>query len=240
MTVQIVAHGPIIVNHSPTPNRWVGALPFVRYRVAHTSEGLNSLPWLMNPNAQVSYTFYVPRVGPKVYRVVPEGDAAWHAGRVCQPITTPLYSGMNPNREAEGIGFEGFASEPLTDFQIEAWKVLNTVAKPWCSHANLAGCNRTDPGAGNMALLVAALAEEDDVGLTQEERNWLWEAKETGHQAKNAAEETLRIVRGHFKDVPPLTTPLRASGPEQSERGEWIGPGPAPLPKPTATRKKRR
>lgn len=231
-----------VIDYGPTLNRWPGALPLsaVRYRVAHTSEGLSSLGWLMNQDANVSYTFYVPRVGPKAYRIVPKGDAAWHAGITCD-VTTPLWGGGNPNRESEGIGFEGFAREPLTPFQLAAWAVIMADDKPWCGHFELSGCRRTDPGAGNMALLVAALAEEDDdVGLLPDERQWLWEAKEVGHEAKNGIIALRRDLAAVLNIPAAMTAPRRAAL-ERDAKGTWDGDGLEPMaPERTSTKKKRR
>ena len=191
----------------------------LRFRVVHTTQGRNSLGWLLNPVAQVSYTWYVPIEGPDIYRVVPEGDAAWHAGAVCDPITTDLYTGENPNRYSEGVGFEGFAAEPLSPFQLGAWKQINAADPlPWCGHYNLAGCNRTDPGVGNMAALAVALVE-DDMALTPEQATMLVEVHTLSHQMKN-------LLEMHFKT--PVTARHTATR-ESKQRGEWDGPGSEPL-----------
>ena len=217
MTVELVDVGP-------SPNRWIAALD-ARYRVVHTTEGANSLGWLLNPASEVSYGILIPRTGPRILRLMPEGDAPWHAGAVCQPITTPLYDGTNPNRRAEGWAFEGFARERLSDFQLEAWKWLNATRgpKPWTGHFALAGCNRSDPGLANMAALHVAL-EEDTMTLTPDQARQLEEVHVLSHRIKN-------ILEHHFK-TPLMALELEgaAAGPEREQRGEWDGQGAEPVP----------
>lgn len=157
-----------------SPNRWPGALPSVKYGVMHTTQGTSSLGWLRNPASQVSAQYLVPKEGPDIYRLVPDGDAAWHAGLTYEP-RTPLFDGVNPNLRAYGVELEGFAAEPITPFQIEtAVALINRYGVPFCMHADLATGGpyyRSDPGIANFAAIVAA---QEGMGVfTQAQIAWL-------------------------------------------------------------------
>lgn len=147
-----------------SPNRWPGALTQLRYCVLHTTQGTNSLGWLTNPDSMVSATWLVPPNGPDWYRLGELDDAMWHAGFVSDPAT-PLYDGTNPNLEAWGIEFEGFATEPLTGFQIEVAHTLfgSRPDLPLIPHALLATSGpffRSDPGITNYAAILHAVKGE--------------------------------------------------------------------------------
>jgi N-acetyl-anhydromuramyl-L-alanine amidase AmpD len=218
-----------------TPNRWPGALIERRYRVVHTTQGTSSLGWIKNPASGVSYGLLVPRDGPKVYALGDRAvDAFWHAGAVCDPITTLLYDGTNPNRTSDGVAFEGFAAEPLSAFQLEVWAELQRDDPlPWCGHINLAGCNRTDPGAANMAVLAA---ETEVDMLKPDERQALFDLVSLGHGQKNALEALAR----HLGAVAPVAAARRSSGRERDQKGAWEGPGPEPKGTTRPTAKRRR
>lgn len=205
--------------------------------MVHTTEGTNSLGWLLNPASEVSYTMLIPRAGPKIYRLGREGDAHWHAGIVCDPITTALYHGVNPNRESNGYALEGFARDPITAFQLETVVALIVADdKPWIGHVNLAGCNRTDPGAGNMALIAAELALGGDDMLQGDERQALFDLVTLNHEQKN----TLNAIARHL-GVPAmqLAAAAQSSGRESGQKGTWDGPGREPTTAGTrAARKK--
>jgi len=147
-----------------SPNRWPGALTQVRYCVLHTTQGTNSLGWLTNPDSMVSATWLVPQNGPDWYRLGDLNDAMWHAGAVADPVT-PLYDGTNPNLVAWGIEFEGFATEPLTPFQLEVARTLfgPRPELPLIPHASLATHGpffRSDPGITNYAAILLATKGE--------------------------------------------------------------------------------
>lgn len=142
-----------------SPNRWLDSLAF-KYAVLHTTEGTSSLAWLRNPASQVSATLLIPREGPDWWRLVGKTDAAWHAGFVAAPRTA-LYDGVNPNLEAEGYELEGFASQPVTDWQVATVaRIILANGKPFCMHADLATQGtyyRSDPGVENFARISAAV-----------------------------------------------------------------------------------
>ena len=147
-----------------SPNRWPSALKDLRYCVLHTTQGTNSLGWLTNPNSMVSATWLVPPQGPDWYRLGELNDAMWHAGVVSDPVT-PLYDGTNPNVVAWGIEFEGFATEPLTQFQLETARTLlgQRPNLPLVPHAALATSGaffRSDPGITNLAAILLAVKGE--------------------------------------------------------------------------------
>ena len=211
-----------------TPNRWPGAITQRRYRVVHTTEGTSSLSWILNPDSQVSYGLLVPRVGPKVYALGDRSvDAFWHAGAVCEPIVTTLYDGSNPNRQSDGVAFEGFARDPLSPFQLEVWREINRDDPlPWCGHYALAGCNRSDPGLANMAVLAAEIAEGGDLIMQPDERQALFDLVALNHEQKN----TLNAIAKHIGVPTPFVAPARgAAARESDQRGEWEGPGAEPL-----------
>jgi hypothetical protein len=156
-----------------SPNRWPGALANRRYAVMHTTEGTSSLGWLRNPDSMVSATLLVPRDGPDWWRLGADTDAMWHAGIVSDPVTD-LYDGVNPNLEAPGIELEGFATQPITLFQIQtAVGYLEPWGVPPIMHAWLATTGpyyRSDPGVDNFAAIIAALNGGGDVAtLTRED-----------------------------------------------------------------------
>jgi hypothetical protein len=220
-----------------TPNRWPGGLNW-GYDVVHTTEGTSSLSWIKNPSSQVSYTYLIPRIGPKVYVLGdPLGDAFWHAGAVCDPITTPLYDGVNPNRRSRGIAMEGKAAERATDFQIDTVvELIRSGGKPWTGHFALAGCNRSDPGAGNMALIAAELGMEVDEMLRPDERDWLFTLVQLGHEQKNALVALAKHLgatgtlgaKATMRKAPPA--PVRFQSREKNQKGKWDGPGTEPKP----------
>jgi hypothetical protein len=147
-----------------SPNRWPRALTRPRYFVLHTTQGTNSLGWLTNPNSMVSATWLVPQHGPNWYRLGELNDAMWHAGIVSNPAT-PYYYGTNPNLVSWGIEFEGFASEPLTQFQLEVARTLLGTRPdlPLVPHAALATSGpffRSDPGITNLAAILLAVKGE--------------------------------------------------------------------------------
>ena len=149
-----------------SPNRWPDALLHRRYAVVHTTEGTSSLGWLTNPASQVSATLLIPRDGPDWWRLGADVDAMWHAGLVSDPVE-PLYDGVNPNLEAPGVELEGFATQPITDFQLRtAVAALDAWAVPPVPHARLATTGpyyRSDPGVDNFARIVVALNAGGDV-----------------------------------------------------------------------------
>ena len=147
-----------------SPNRWPGALSTLRYCVLHTTQGTSSLGWLTNPNSMVSATWLVPPNGPDWYRLGGLDDAMWHAGSVSDPVT-PLYDGTNPNLVAWGIEFEGFATEPLTQFQLDVARTIlgSRPELPLVPHAALATSGpffRSDPGITNLAAILLAVKGE--------------------------------------------------------------------------------
>ncbi len=147
-----------------SPNRWPGALKDLKYCVVHTTQGTSSLGWLTNPSSSVSATWLVPPNGPDWYRLGDLNDAMWHAGIVSDPVT-PLYDGTNPNLVAWGIEFEGFATEPLTAFQLDVARTLlaSRPGLPLVAHAALATSGpffRSDPGVSNYAAILLAVKGE--------------------------------------------------------------------------------
>jgi hypothetical protein len=112
----------------------------------------------------VSATWLVPQQGPDWYRLGELNDAMWHAGIVSNPVT-PHYDGTNPNLVAWGIEFEGFATEPLTPFQLEVARTLlgSRPDLPLVPHAALATSGpffRSDPGITNLAAILLAVKGE--------------------------------------------------------------------------------
>jgi len=75
------------------------------------------LNWMQNPKAQASAHYLITKDG-RIYQLVKDKDASWHAGRVNKP-NWPLYNGRNPNRYTIGIEHEGFDGS-LTDIQYQA------------------------------------------------------------------------------------------------------------------------
>lgn len=147
-----------------SPNRWPAALTDVRYCVLHTTQGTNSLGWLTNPSSMVSATWLVPPSGPDWYRLGELDDAMWHAGAVADPVT-PYYDGTNPNLVSWGIEFEGFATQPLTSFQLDVARTLlgQRPGVPLVPHAALATSGpffRSDPGITNFAAILLAVKGE--------------------------------------------------------------------------------
>lgn len=142
-----------------SPNRWTDALDH-KYNVLHTTEGTSSLAWLRNPASQVSATLLIPREGPDWWRLVNKADAAWHAGFVAAPRTA-LYDGVNPNLETEGYELEGFAAQPITEWQVATVaRIILANGKPYCMHADLATEGtyyRSDPGLENFARISLAV-----------------------------------------------------------------------------------
>ncbi len=76
------------------------------------------LSWMRNPQAKASAHYLVTRQG-KVYQMVRDEDASWHAGAVNKP-NWKLYDGTNPNRYTIGIEHECLSGGLLTDAQYKA------------------------------------------------------------------------------------------------------------------------
>lgn len=182
-----------------SPNRWVGSLKDPRYYVAHTTEGTSSLGWLRNPASQVSATWLVPRDGPDWWRLGADDDAMWHAGFTFEP-STPLWGGGNPNLEGPGFELEGFAREPITDFQLRWWAdQYRRRPMPLVGHFELATGGpyyRSDPGAENFVRLKAAMG-----GLML-----------TAEDVKNLIREMLRSDEGAILVEEAIRHPILADG----------------------------
>src|SRR6266508_978573 len=198
-----------------SPNRRPGALTQVRYCVLHTTQGTNSLGWLTNPDSMVSATWLVPQNGPDWYRLGDLNDAMWHAGAVAEPVT-PLYDGTNPNLVAWGIEFEGFATEPLTPFQLEVARTLfgPRPELPLIPHASLATHRpffRSDPGITNYAAI------RHPGGYADKLQQWI-----EGNVAKKTGAAAAPADAGSpFGPMP--------SSPPTGQRGDWPAErGPEP------------
>lgn len=136
----------------------------IKYIVLHTTEGTDSRNWLTT-TGRVSAHYLIRE--DVVYRLVDEGVAAWHAGKVVGDPTTPLYTGVNPNDESIGIEVEGYAAQPLSEKSVstvgalvrDIWKRRGPL--PLVAHSHLSPGNRSDPGVENFARMVAAATEAD-------------------------------------------------------------------------------
>lgn len=173
----------------------------IRYTVLHTSQGYDSRSWLSDsPGSQVSANYLVREEG--IYRIVPEGYAAWHAGIIVGTPTTPLYDGVNPNQESIGIEMEGFAEGQVSPGIIALTAALlddidaRNGYLPTVNHSELSE-DRTDPGAANRAAVEAARggggADLDAEGVKQVIREML--SSEEG--ANLVKQEILRAPNGY-------------------------------------------
>ena len=87
------------------------------------------LSWMKNPAAQASANYLVIKIG-KIYQLVADENAAWHAGIVNKPNWS-LYDGTNPNRYTIGIEHENLGGGQLTEAQYQAtlWLHKQLIAK---------------------------------------------------------------------------------------------------------------
>jgi hypothetical protein len=236
-----------------SPNRWPGALRQLRYCVLHTTQGTNSLGWLTNPNSQVSATWLVPPQGPDWYRLGELNDAMWHAGFVADP-KTEHYDGTNPNIVSWGIEFEGFATQPLTPFQLEVARTLfgPRPELPLIPHAALATSGpffRSDPGIANYAAILQAVRGET-VSYAEIEENVkaTIRAIMSSPEGAQLVEHAIRYPGGYAEKLqgwidanvakrtgvagaPGVESPFEPlpTNPPSGQRGEWpaeLGPEP--------------
>lgn len=110
----------------------------VHYDVSSSDAG--GLAYLLSAEAsrrQVSYNFYVTRAG-KIYRLVPPGRRAWHAGK-CFP-SSAAFNYRDANSAFVGVCFANNGKEAVTPQQMQAavWLIAQLGRNNRWSTSNLA------------------------------------------------------------------------------------------------------
>jgi len=171
----------------PTPNRYIGGMVEWRGLVLHIMEGSydGSIAWGKNPASQVSFHFANRKDG-HLGQLVDTGDGAWTQG--------------DGNGNWLSVEHEGFSGEALTAAQLEstaqiyaqgvrehgwAYELADSPAGrglgwhgmgglPWGGHPNCPG----DPIVGQREAILARARQinNEEDGMTPEERNWLYNA----------------------------------------------------------------
>ncbi len=117
-------NGGYKIEQKPSPNESSRNGREILAIVDHITAGKypGCLSWLQNPAAEASAHYLVTRRG-KIFQMVSDSKASWHAGQVNKPSWS-LYSGTNPNRYTIGIEHEGYGSQggdgTLTEEQYQA------------------------------------------------------------------------------------------------------------------------
>lgn len=113
----------IINRPLPLNQSWEGYDPeaIVFHTLLGSIEG--SYAWL--DTIDLSYHDAIGKDG-RIYRMVPPGRSAWHAGRVSEPTSRAkkFFKGKNPNRKSHGVAFERNGEKELTRWQVLAGQWL--------------------------------------------------------------------------------------------------------------------
>ncbi|MCK9578693.1 N-acetylmuramoyl-L-alanine amidase [bacterium] len=94
--------------------------------IIHITEGNmpGTLSWITHKESRASYHYLIDKTG-KIWNVVNEINAAWHAGLIVKPIWEFLKDKkINPNLYTIGLAFEGFGDKDITAEQYYAGQEL--------------------------------------------------------------------------------------------------------------------
>lgn len=116
------------IENAPSPNYFNGrnGKPIIAI-VNHITAGNypGCLTWMRNPQARASGHYLVTRKG-RVFRLVEDKNAAWHAGFLNKP-KWKLNDSTNPNYRTIGIEHEALSGQGLTEEQYQATLELHRI-----------------------------------------------------------------------------------------------------------------
>lgn len=110
---------PLVIQHPADDKHHGGPWDGARAICLHHTGGTNSLAWLStSPNSSVSIHVLVAKNG-TIYRIVPDGEQAWHVGKSAVGDYGRGGSKGSPNEICLGIEIEnkGNGADPYTDAQ---------------------------------------------------------------------------------------------------------------------------
>lgn len=117
------------IEYSPSPNRFNGRMgKSIIAIVNHITAGNfpGCLTWMKNPAAKASAHYLITRTG-KIYQMVKDENAAWHAGFINKP-SWKLNDGTNPNYITLGIEHEALTgNHGLTEAQYQSTLELHKI-----------------------------------------------------------------------------------------------------------------
>lgn len=131
------AVAPPVINHPANGAHFGGIWTGARCIVLHHTGATNSLNWLSTtPGSGVSIHALIRKDG-LIYRIVPDGQVAWHVGRSAVGNFGRGGKAGSPNKCCLGIEIEnkGDGKDPYTDEQY--WAVGWQICQWWNAYGDL-------------------------------------------------------------------------------------------------------